>query len=102
MDGPKCCQKSCRYSAQNEVLNSAISVDTVGGFYAIGGTRIKLLDVLFVLALLAGIGIPIGHMALKWLFRRYLKQLEAQRQAAPPPADSSVSPGDNSTGTHKS
>lgn len=60
-----------RYDANKEVLNSAISVDSVGGFYAIGGTRIKLLDVLLVLALLSGVGVPLGHMTLKWLFRRY-------------------------------
>ncbi|MDD5176882.1 MAG: multiheme c-type cytochrome [Sterolibacterium sp.] len=90
------------YGAQKEVLNSATSVDSVGGFYAIGGTRIKLLDVLFVLTLLAGIGIPLGHMTLKWLFRRYLRQIEAERQATQPQADSQASSGDNSTSPTKS
>ena len=60
-----------RHDANKEVLNSAISVDSVGGFYAIGGTRIKLLDVLLVLAVLSGVGVPLGHMTLKWLFRKY-------------------------------
>lgn len=69
------------HDAQKEVLTSPISVDSVRGFYAIGGTRIKLLDYLFVLALFAGIAIPAGHMTLKWLFRRYLKQLEAERSS---------------------
>src|ERR1039457_962419 len=45
-----------RYGAKPEVLNSVISVDSVGGFYAIGGTRIKLLDWLLALAVLGGIG----------------------------------------------
>ena len=64
-----------RYGAQQEVLNSMISVDSVGGFYAIGGTRIKLLDMLLVLALLIGIGVPVGHLTLTWLFRRYAKKI---------------------------
>ena len=40
-------------------------------FYAIGGTRSQLLDILFVLALLGGAGFPIGHMTVRWLFRKY-------------------------------
>lgn len=64
-----------RYGAQQEVLNSMISVDSVGGFYAIGGTRIKLLDILVVLALLSGIAVPLGHLTLTWLFRRYAKKI---------------------------
>lgn len=69
------------HGAQKEVLTSPISVDSVRGFYAIGGTRIKLLDYLFVLALFSGIAVPVGHMTLKWLFRRYLNKLEAERSA---------------------
>lgn len=64
-----------RYDAKQEVLNSMISVDSVGGFYAIGGTRIKLLDVLLALALLIGVGVPVGHLTLTWLFRRYAKKI---------------------------
>ena len=64
-----------RYDAQKEVLNSMISVDSVRGFYAIGGTRIKLLDILLALALLSGIAVPVGHLTLTWLFRRYAKKI---------------------------
>ncbi len=64
-----------RYGAQQEVLNSMISVDSVGGFYAIGGTRIKLLDMLLALALLIGVGVPAGHLTVAWLFRRYAKKI---------------------------
>jgi len=70
-----------RYGAQQEVLNSMISVDSVGGFYAIGGTRIKLLDMLFALALLSGIAVPAGHLTLNWLFRRYAKKIREQDAA---------------------
>ena len=64
-----------RYGAQPEVLNSIISVDSLSGFYAIGGTRIKLLDWLLALAVLGGIGVPLGHMTVRWLFKRYAKKI---------------------------
>ncbi len=62
------------YGASKAVLNSAFSIQSVGGFYAIGGTRITFLDVLFVLALLGGIGGPAAHLTARWFFRRYLNQ----------------------------
>ena len=59
------------YGANADVLNSAFSVDSVSGFYAIGGTRIKLLDILLILAILGGGGIAVGHVTLGWLFKRF-------------------------------
>ena len=59
-----------RYPAQKEILSSALAVESLPEFYAIGGTRSTFLDVLFALALLAGIGVPVGHMTVKWLFRK--------------------------------
>jgi hypothetical protein len=59
------------YGANADVLNSVISVDSVQGFYAIGGTRIKLLDILLILAIVGGLGIAVGHVALGWIFRFY-------------------------------
>ena len=66
------------YGARPEVLHSMISVDSVGGFYAIGGTRIRLLDWLLALALLGGIGAPLGHMTVRWLFKRYAKKISGK------------------------
>jgi hypothetical protein len=63
-----------RYDANKEVLSSVLSLDSVGGFYAIGGTRVTVLDVLFVLALVGGIGWSAFHMTARWVFRRYLNQ----------------------------
>jgi hypothetical protein len=60
-----------KVGANPDVLSSVISLDSVSGFYAIGGTRIVLLDVLLILAILAGIGVPAGHMTMGWLFKRY-------------------------------
>lgn len=67
-----------RYDADKDVLNSIMSVNSVSGFYAIGGTRIKLLDVLLALGFLGGISVPIGHLTLKWLFRKYLKGAQGE------------------------
>jgi len=58
------------YKANSKVLNSPISVDSVGGFYAPGGTRIKILDALLVLALIGGLAVPVGHFALGKFLRR--------------------------------
>ena len=82
--------RALRYGAQQEVLQAPTSVDSVRGFYAIGGTRIKLLDILLALALAAGVIVPIGHLSIKWLARRYLAKLNAEQQAAAQPA-----PGDD-------
>lgn len=88
------------YGAQKEVLQSATSVDSIGGFYAIGGTRIKLLDVLFVLVLLTGVCVPIGHWTLKWLFRRYMLKVDAERQAAQAKASQQQSPNGDSNSSN--
>ncbi len=58
------------YGVQKDVLNSVFSINSIGGFYAIGGTRITFLDVLLVLALLGGFGLPALHLAAKWLSKR--------------------------------
>jgi len=58
------------FKADKRVLNSAMSVDSVGGFYAPGGTRIKVLDGLLILALLGGLAVPVGHIALGKILRK--------------------------------
>ena len=67
-----------RYDAHQEVLSSAVSIDSVSGFYAIGATRMKLLDILLLLSVVGGISLPIGHMTMKVLVRKYLKRGEGQ------------------------
>jgi len=59
------------YGANADVLNSAFSVGSVSGFYAIGGTRIKLLDILLALAIFGGVSIAVGHVFLGWMFKRF-------------------------------
>jgi hypothetical protein len=59
------------YGANADVLSSPVSIDTVRGFYAIGGTRIKILDILLIMALLGGLAVPVGHLTIGWIFKRY-------------------------------
>jgi predicted CXXCH cytochrome family protein len=77
-----------RHGVQKDVLNSLTAMESVRGFYAIGSTRIKLLDYALVAVLLAGLGGPLGHMTIKWLFRRTReKRLAGQHAAAGTQAD---------------
>ncbi len=71
-----------RHGVQAGVLTSIASVDSVRGFYAIGSTRIKLLDILLVLVVVGALGVPIGHMTVKRLFKGVREKLEAERLAA--------------------
>jgi hypothetical protein len=59
------------YAASADVLNSALSLESVRGFYVIGGTRIGLLDILLILAVLGGLALPVGHLSLGWILKRY-------------------------------
>jgi hypothetical protein len=78
-----------RYDAQREVLTSALSIESLPEFYAIGGTRNRLLDVLLLLAVVGGAGGAIGHMTLRWLSRKYLKKGNASVNAGDPSRPSS-------------
>ncbi len=71
-----------RHDVQQGVLNSLLSVDSVRGFYVIGSTRIKWLDILLVLVVLGAMSVPIAHMSVKRLFRNMREKLEAERVAA--------------------
>ena len=68
-----------RHGVQEKVLTSLTSIDSVRGFYAIGASRIKLLDVLLVLVVLGAVSVPAAHMSLKWYFRRRRAQEEAAK-----------------------
>jgi hypothetical protein len=62
------------YDASKDVLSSVFTIDAVGGFYAIGGSRITFLDLLFVLALVGAVGWSMVHFAARWGFRRFGQQ----------------------------
>lgn len=59
-----------RYEAHKDVLHSPTSVDSVRGFYAMGGTRIQILDIVLALALIGGISAPLGHFIVRRMMRR--------------------------------
>jgi hypothetical protein len=83
-----------RHDVQKDTLTSLTSMESVRGFYAIGSTRIKLLDSLLVLVLLGSISVPLGHMTIKRLFKSVREKLEAEKNIARPQADKQVLPGD--------
>ena len=60
-----------REQASAGVLTSAISTGSIGGFYAIGATRVGFLDLLLVLGFLGGFGFWTGHLTIRWLYKRY-------------------------------
>lgn len=62
------------YDASKDVLSSVFSIDAVGGFYAIGGSRITFLDLLFVLALVGAVGWSLVHCIARWGVRRFCSQ----------------------------
>lgn len=84
-----------RHAVQKEVLNSLTSMQSVRGFYAIGSTRIGLLDNLLVLVFVGALSVPLGHITLKRLFRSVREKLEAERKAASEAARGQVPPDDH-------
>jgi hypothetical protein len=63
-----------RFNADSAVLSSIFSIDSISGFYAPGGTRIKLLDYLLVLAVLGGLAIPVAHSMLGRIIQKQSKK----------------------------
>jgi ribosomal protein L31 len=57
--------KPILFKAKKEVVNSFYTIVPATKFYALGSTSIKLFDILFVVALLGGIAVPIGHISLR-------------------------------------
>lgn len=74
--------RAMRHGVEKEVLNSLTAMGTMRGFYAIGSTRIKMLDYLLVLVVLGVLCVPIAHLTANQLFKGRREKLKAQRQAA--------------------
>jgi hypothetical protein len=70
-----------RYPAQPAVLGAPLALAALPEFYAIGGTRSRLLDILFVLALVGGAAVPVGHLTLRFITRKSRKRGAAARKA---------------------
>jgi len=65
------------YPADSDILGS---VDSASDFYAIGGTRIKLLDGLLILGLIGGLAIPFIHLAAGKLLRKRNDRIALARE----------------------
>ncbi len=59
--------KPVKLETDSKVLNSAYAIPNISDFYVLSLTKIKVLDMLFILALLGGIAVPIGHITLRIL-----------------------------------
>jgi predicted CXXCH cytochrome family protein len=68
-----------RYDAQRDILTSAVSAEALKGFYAIGGTRIAMLDLLLALGFGVGIAVPALHL----IARRYFRRPSESKDSAP-------------------
>ena len=70
-----------RHGIQKDVLNSLLTIDSVRGFYVIGSTRIKLLDILLVMVVVGALCVPLIHMAIRRMFKRVREKLLAEASA---------------------
>jgi hypothetical protein len=58
------------YPVADNVLNSVASVGSLGGFYALGSTRIRILDFLLILAVLGGMSVPVLHGTARMMLKK--------------------------------
>jgi len=72
--------RALRQGVEKEVLTSATSLGSLRGFYAIGSTRIKLLDYLLVLVILGVLCVPIAHLSVNRMFKARRDKLQSERQ----------------------
>lgn len=68
-----------RHGVEKEVLNSLTAIGSLRGFYAIGSTRIQLLDYLLVLVLLGVLCVPVAHYSVHRMFKSKRDQRNAER-----------------------
>ncbi len=64
------------FAADREVLSSVKEIESISDFYALGGNPSKLLDILLLLSLAAGIAVPVGHFTLGKMIREYMERGE--------------------------
>jgi hypothetical protein len=64
------------FVADRDVLESVTAVNSISDFYALGGNPNKLLDILLLLSLGAGIAIPIGHFTMGKMIKENIERGE--------------------------
>ncbi len=82
-----------RHAVQKDVLTSLTALESVRGFYALGSTRIKLLDTLLILVVLGSVAGVLAHMTGKRLFKGMRERRAAAARAAAAAAASGSTPG---------
>jgi len=60
------------FEANRETLSSVKAIESISDFYALGGKPSKLLDIMLLLAVAAGIAIPVGHFTLGKMIKEYI------------------------------
>jgi hypothetical protein len=70
-----------RHTVQKDVLTSLLATQSIRGFYAIGSTRIKWLDVLLVMVVFGACCVPLAHMGVNRMFKGFRARQEAQKLA---------------------
>ncbi|MBK6999207.1 MAG: hypothetical protein IPH35_04265 [Rhodoferax sp.] len=70
-----------RHSVEKEVLSSITAGGSLHGFYAIGSTRIKLLDYLLLIVVSGVLLVIVGHMTARRMFRSRREKLKEQRHS---------------------
>lgn len=58
-------EKPMTFNAKQEIIGSIYSIWPMRKFYALGSSNVRLLDYLFIIALIGGIAVPIGHITLR-------------------------------------
>lgn len=59
--------KSIKFDLDRKAFNSVYSIPNISDFYILGSTKISLFDILFLLALAAGLAVALGHITLRIL-----------------------------------
>ncbi|WP_164924839.1 MULTISPECIES: multiheme c-type cytochrome [Thermodesulfovibrio] len=59
--------KAVKFDLERSAINSAYAIPNIKDFYVLGLTKIKILDILFFIALLGGVAVPVGHLTLRIL-----------------------------------
>lgn len=61
------------FEADREELSSVGAVDSISDFFALGGNKNKLLDIMVLLSFISGIAIPVGHFTLGRMIREKME-----------------------------
>jgi hypothetical protein len=64
------------FETDRAALGTVKNIETMSDFYEMGGNKNKFLDILFLLALAAGIAIPIGHFTLGQMIKEKIERGE--------------------------